>query len=265
MSTAQTPTADPPPARATPTARWTTGHVVSLVVGSLLLLAGLGAGAAGAFLAWADHAHRDAAGYLTGPTERYTTTGYAFRLGTIDLGTWRSDADLNRWLGTLRVSAESRQGAPVFIGVADEREVSAYLGGMMARYRDGRHHYGGMVVLTRPPAMPAGLPFWTASVTGTGRQTLTWKPSPGRWTLVVMNADASARVDVDLTGAATVPSVRPVKISLLAAGGGTLLAGALLVGLAIAAASRNRPAAAQDADPPQPPPPPQPQPQREEP
>jgi hypothetical protein len=256
MSTAQIPLAAPPPARGVPAASWTAGRVVSLVIGSLLLLVGLTAGVGGAAVTWADHTQRDTTGYLTGPTERYTTAGYALRFGAIDLGTWRSDAGLDRWLGTLRVRAESRQGSPVFIGIADSRDVDAYLGAMMTRYRDGGRHYGGMVVLARPPAAPAGLPWWTASAAGTGRQTLTWQPTPGKWTLVVMNADASARADIDIAGGATVPSLQAIGIGLLAGGGITLLAGALLVGLAIAAASRARPAAGpdgagRDAGPPQ--------------
>jgi hypothetical protein len=59
--------------------------------------------------------------------------------------------------------------------------------------------------------------------------------------MVVMNGDASAGLDVDVTGATTVPALRPTGIGLLVGGVVALLAGGLLVGLAVAAAPPRRP------------------------
>jgi hypothetical protein len=210
--------------------------VVSVVIGALLLLIGFGVTAGGAVITWADNTQRDSAGYLTGPTERYTTPGYALRFGTIDLGTWPTDADLSQWLGTIHVSAASQQGEPVFIGIADTRDVNAYLGGMMSSYQDRTHRYGATVVMGRPSTPPTDKTFWTASANGTGQQSFTWEPSAGTWTLVVMNADASAPVDVTVEGGATIPALQPIGIGLLVGGGIALLAGGLLVALAIATA-----------------------------
>jgi hypothetical protein len=211
--------------------------VVSVVIGSLLLLIGFGAAAGGAVITWADNTQRDSAGYLTGPTERYTTAGYALRFGTIDLGTWRGDADLSRWLGTVRVRAESRQGEAVFIGIADSRDVNTYLGGMLSNYQDRTHRYGAMVVMGRPSTPPTDQRFWTVSATGTGQQSLTWAPTGGTWTVVVMNADASAPVDVQVQGGAAVPVLQPIGIGLLIGGVIALLIGGLLVALPVAAAT----------------------------
>jgi hypothetical protein len=40
--------------------------------------------------------------------------------------------------------------------------------------------------------------FWARSTSGTGNLTLAWKPRPGAWRAVVMNANGSREVTADL-------------------------------------------------------------------
>ena len=101
---------------------------------------------------------------------------------------------------TARSASRSARTArrPVFVGIARTRDVDAYLDRSAhatltdvevdpfeADYRTT----GG---LTRPAA-PGTQPIWAARRTGTGTQTLTWDVEDGDWSVVVMNADGSAR------------------------------------------------------------------------
>ena len=74
--------------------------------------------------------------------------------------------------------------------------------------------------------------------TGPGTQTLAWQVAGGRWTVVVMNADATAPVSVRVNVAATLPALPWVATGLLIAGVFFLLAGGLLIALPVRGASR---------------------------
>jgi hypothetical protein len=47
-----------------------------------------------------------------------------------------------------------------------------------------------------PAPSPAAQPFWVATASGPGPQTLLWNKERGAWSAVVMNADGSPGVDV---------------------------------------------------------------------
>ena len=64
--------------------------------------------------------------------------------------------------------------------------------------------------------------FWSASARGTGDQTLEWDLRDGDWSVVVMNADGSPGVDVELDAGAKVPWLE--EIGWTALGGGALIA-----------------------------------------
>jgi hypothetical protein len=64
---------------------------------------------------------------------------------------------------------------------------------------------------------------------------LTWEPTGGDWTVVIMNADASRGLTVRGDVGATVPALTGVAVALLA-GGAVLVAGGTL--LAVLAAGR---------------------------
>jgi hypothetical protein len=69
-----------------------------------------------------------------------------------------------------------------------------------------------------PPAMPTLQGFWAASTSGSGTQAVTWKPSGGRWTVVVMNADAGRSVRADVSVGAKTDLLLPIGTVLLTFG-----------------------------------------------
>lgn len=97
---------------------------------------------------------------------------------------------------------------------------------------------------TRAPATPGSQTFWVASAEGTGTQTVAMAVRSGSWVAVVMNADASRTVSVDLAAGARTALLGPITFGLaigalvlLGAGVALLLWGASGLGRAAAASS----------------------------
>ena len=71
-------------------------------------------------------------------------------------------------------------------------------------------------------------PFWVKSTSGAGSLALDWKPRPGNWRAVVMNADRSRGVTAELQLGARTSLLWWIGAALLAAG---VLAAAAAAGL----------------------------------
>ncbi len=200
------------------TTRWGAGRIVLLVVGSILGLLSLAALAAGGAATVIDQTQRDANGYLmTGP-ETYETNTYAFVSGTYKGGVPGADlALMSDLLGTVRITSDSAQ--PVFVGIARPAAVDRYLGTVnreQARnFTSSRSDYklytGG-----KPATPPTAQQIWATSITGSGAQTLTWKPRSGNWRVVLMNADGTPGPISTLNVGARVPDLLSIGIGLLA-------------------------------------------------
>jgi hypothetical protein len=67
---------------------------------------------------------------------------------------------------------------------------------------------------------------------------VTWRPSTGDWTAVIMRADGGAGVRTVVRVGATAPGLPWIAAGVLAVGAVLLIAGGLLVGLAARGASR---------------------------
>jgi hypothetical protein len=141
-------------------------------------------------------------------------------------------------LATLRVVCENMDPSRgVFIGIASAADVTAYLGdaaydeiidfSLHPYTLDFRRH-AGTATLTAPTEET----FWTASVFGTEAQSLTWNVDPGRYALVLMNADASTDLDLETRVGARVPLLRGVGIGLVTGGVIVLFIASLLIYLA---------------------------------
>ncbi len=230
MSTTDTRPDDAP--AAAPAARlvssWTAGRVVGVTLASTALLGGALLATAGAGVHVVADQHREG-DYLTSDTAHLSSAGHALTVEDIDLHGLPGD-----WLlGTARLRATAAEGSAVFVGVAPTDDVEDYLAGVerteVVDLDDTEYleHAGG------PPGAAADqTDIWTAQASGPGTQTLTWEPTEGDWSVVVMNGDASAGVDVRADVGATVPSLGDVVWLLLAAGlvvGGAGVAGILLV------------------------------------
>jgi hypothetical protein len=214
--------------------------VVLLVLGSIAALLGLVLTAAGAVLVGIHATQRNADGYYTSPIERFETPTYALTSEDVQLGADRDGRDWGplRDIGTARIQAQAASGAAVFIGIAPHDDVERFLAASAhdeltdvsfdpfeATYR----RTAGEV----PPAAPARQGFWAASATGAGLQTLTWEIEAGDWDVVVMNADGTRDVTVDVSAGVKTGLLLPFGIGLLAGGLASGAAGAVLVLVAL--------------------------------
>ena len=225
---------------------WTAGRAVALVIGSILVVGGLGLAAGGATLVVADQVARDADGFMMSPRERLATDGFAITSEDAQVETAGAPDQLPDVLvGDVRVSAEAAGGTDLFVGVASTPDARAYLGDVrhatVLDFPESDPTYrateGGA-----PETPPAEQDFWAARATGSD-PTLTWSLEEGDWTIVVMNADGSDAVTADVSAGAEVPWVATVIAVLFVLAGLALLIGALLIAIPVRAAARPAPPA----------------------
>ena len=222
-------------------------RIVFVVLGSILALMGLALLAGGGVLGWALATQRDDAGFFTTSSQRFHTRTAAITTRDIDLGTpgpddWWADRDI----ATVRIRGASASSAPIFIGIGRDAAVERYLAGVRhdevtdvdydpfrATYRV--HNAGGAATATPP----IGQRFWVARAAGIGTRSVTWHLKPGRWAVVVMNADGRAPVRADIQLGAKVQYLVPLAVGL--GGGGLvllLIGAALIVGAVVARGHR---------------------------
>jgi hypothetical protein len=182
-------------------------RVAAIIASGLIALLSLGFLAAGGVLLWGD-SKKDADGYISSRTERFTTETSALATENLDLDLDGAaslvDDDV---YGKVRLRAESTGGKPVFVGIARTSDVDDYLRGTAHElvtdvdyspfHADYRRQDGD-----RAPAAPGGRRFWAASAQGEGKQALTWDVKDGDWSVVVMNADGSPGVHAGVSAGA---------------------------------------------------------------
>jgi hypothetical protein len=198
--------------------------IATLATALVLALAGTVALAANAF--------RDGGGYFDWPTETFSSGGYAIAMKTVDVSKapqWALDAGVDR----VRVQASS--GRPIFVGIARTGELDRYLRGTEHDDVSGLAYHPFQVDYDHASGraadrLPANETFWVKSVSGAGKVALDWKPRPGSWRAVVMNADGSRGVTAELKFGVRTSLLRWLGAGLLgaaalaAAGAAVLLA-----------------------------------------
>jgi hypothetical protein len=205
-----------PEARARLHGGWTSGRVVSVVVGSVLALCALGGLAGGGVLAVGG------VDVDLGAHGRYHSPGYAL---VSDSANWRTQ--LFGAVDSVRFRATADGAKPIFVGAARPASVRGYLHGV--RYTTV--HANGNVVQhdgTAPTTAPGAAVDWTAQSTGTGTQTLRWNRGDGEQVLVAMNADGSPSVSARVVSLTVTLRTSPALAAGLLAGG------AVLLGIAVA-------------------------------
>jgi uncharacterized membrane protein len=216
-----------------------TGRIVLTVVGTVLALVGVAIMLAGAGLMFL-HTQRDAEGYLTSPAFTLETDGYA--LATDEALLLEADPGTDRvpFLDRLDLRIEVERGdGEVFVGIAPEGEVAAYLEGVthseVERLAPGAGSRLAPVEGGRTPQPPTEVGLWTASAAGSAPLTLDGEAEAGRWAGVIMNADGSPGIDVTVSGAVRTGSRLPAGIAVTVIGLVLLLAGVAMVvaGLAV--------------------------------
>jgi hypothetical protein len=171
---------------------WTAGRVIAMVFASIGGLIGLVLLVGGIALLSAHLFARDDDGYYTSDRELLESATYAITSEEIDLGADADDWAPEGLLGELRLRVESPDR--VFVGIGPGVDVARYLSRVaydeLTDFDAGEAqldlHQGG-----RPRTPPRAQDFWVAEAEGSGEQALTWDADFGRWTVVVMNADAA--------------------------------------------------------------------------
>ncbi|WP_127507756.1 hypothetical protein [Actinoplanes solisilvae] len=189
-------------------------------------------GIGGAVLLSVDSA-RDSTGYVTSPTMQLSTATAAVTAGHIsitDTGLWaRNVADV----GGVRVTVASADGQPMFIGIAPEREVDAWLAGtahdQLTGFESSAGRYDRVAGMTRAVPDPTAETFWLASGVGSGA-TLRWEVTDGDYAVVVANLDGTPGIAADVRGAIQVPDLTGLGGGLLATG---IVLGLIAVGLIV--------------------------------
>ena len=206
--------------------------IVSIVIGALLIIVGLGLLVPGAFLLWLHESQRDEAGFYETSSRAVVTETYALTSPEVDvhLGDVR-DWIPEGWTGTARLRVES-SSKELFIGIGPTDRVAAYLSGVAHDEMQNFAARGTRIEYRRieggpPPTRPGDQDFWVASTSGSGP--LEWDVLDGDWTAVLMNADASAGVQADLRLGARLDFLFPIAVGLLVAGVVLLLIGVVLV------------------------------------
>ena len=221
------------PATPTPasTRRTPVGGIVLLVLGVLLTLA-KAATLAGGVAATTSVVAQQRDGYVSSPTARLASGGFALTTPSTSAATGGAIPRLPFDLGRVRVQAEGAQ--PIFIGIARRADVDRYLAGVAhsevtdVQYRPFRAQYREVSGSTTP-VDPTAQPFWTAHASGSGRQQLTWPVQSGDWAVVVMNRDGRAGVSAAVQVGFHTDLLAPIAAVATAVGLGLLAVGVVLV------------------------------------
>ncbi|MGD9703190.1 MAG: DUF4389 domain-containing protein [Acidimicrobiia bacterium] len=199
------------------------GRVVALVIGCLMALVGVGLLLATVGIGWAYTTQRDDDGYFTTDAQRIESTTAVLHSTNLDLG---SDERRGGWpfgdgdLATVRLRATAREGDELFIGIARTEDVEEYLAGVThdevtkIDFKDDDVTYRRREGTVVSPPLPAAQPFWAASASGPGQQTLVWDVETGDWSIVAMNADASPDVVADVSAGVKLNFLVPLMIGL---------------------------------------------------
>lgn len=212
------------------------GKAILVTVGALVAMLAMGLIVGGGGLLWGYSNDRTPDGYFTSPDVELATSQFALTSADIDLGSRPGDWFPDGRLATVRLDVAPADDSPIFVGIGLEADVDAYLQGVgtseVTEIRTDAVTY--RETSGAPPvALPSQQDFWAASAEGPLTQSVTWELERGVWTVVIMNADGSPGVSVDVSAGATTDLLIPVALGLIAAGAvfGILAAILLVVAL----------------------------------
>ncbi|GCE43680.1 hypothetical protein Rhow_007910 [Rhodococcus wratislaviensis] len=221
------------------------GRTVALVLGCVCALAGFALLCAAVFLGWA-YVEQNDNGHLASAAERFRSTATALVSERIDL---LDDGEMPRGLSTenvgrvlLRVTSDEPD-RPIFVGIGPG---DAYLAGVahtqvtaveFGPFRPSYREISG----DRIPEPPSAQSFWSVAAAGAGPQEVRWDLQPGSWTVVVMNADGSPGISIDVQVGARWNFLGPLALGVLIGAVVLLGAGIALVVTGVIGLGRNGP------------------------
>jgi hypothetical protein len=219
-----------PPAVTTQRSGWTSGRVAALAIGVFLGLNSLIPLGAGGTALWANITQRDD-GYVATDVQAFSASGSALVTKPADPGVpgfgWLYSPSV---LGEIRIRVTPASAdSTLFVGIGPSNEVNRYLAGVGHTvitdfWSRSVQPVGGNATAAAPDSQD----FWVASDSGTGSRTVTWEPTGGSWSVVVMRADGQPGVDVRADLGATLPPLVWISVGLLLFGL-VLLAGGLFL------------------------------------
>ncbi len=196
-------------------------RIVAVIIGGVLALTAIGLIFAGVGLVTAAAVRSKEGVVWSDPigvaTPRYAVTGDRFHIRDYP-GEW-----LQQGLIDLRLEVATTNGKPLFAGVGPAPDVDRYLGGVG---HDVAIDFGGNrpkfetkpVEGSAPPSPPADQKFWVASTASPAGTPLIWSVVPGDWSVVILNADASAGIAGQVRVGAYLPFLAPIGGAILAVG-----------------------------------------------
>ncbi len=222
-----------------------TGKIILLVIGILVLLLTVGLLFAGGALVWVSSSQTDSDGFFNTSSIVLERDSHALVVPSINIDV--ETMGLWEWSDffTLKIEGSNNDGAGgIFLGVAREADIDSYLSGVeydeisrLTIHHDDAAPYD--IEFTRKhgnstPADPATQTFWLVSAHGVGTQSLEWSPeAAGSFSVVLMNEDASRGVDLSVVVGAKVPLVFAVGVGLLGGGVVGLVIGVVMIYLAV--------------------------------
>ena len=208
------------------------GKLMLGLLGGVLALVAIALLVGGGALVWAMGTHQSSDGFLMSTTEEVTTGSYALTSSHLDLGALRTEWVPTSWLATVQVNAAPTGDPPLFLGIGPESDVRAYLEDVahteVTKFSERevtyRHNEGDAV-----PVLPSRQDFWVVSNEGSGTESISWDIEPGDWRMVIMNADASPEVAVDVSLGVKTPWLAVLMVGLLVVGVGLAVLAAVMM------------------------------------
>jgi hypothetical protein len=211
------------------------GRILGIVVGSLVLLVGLGLLLGGGGVLVAERVLADAEGFVALRSASISQDTYAVvapaRIEGAPWFWWRHAVTLR-----LVVAGRGTEGKPMFVGLAERVDVGRYLSGVsyaevhrlgvegVDRSRQPRLQYQTMTGTTAP-SDPTTQTFWLETAASSRSQRLDWRIEPGDYCVVLMNADGSRGVNATVSLGVKAPVVLRIAAIVLGVGAAMFLLG----------------------------------------
>lgn len=212
------------------------GRLFPIIAGCVLALPALGLLAAGGGLGAAQLWQRDNAGFFEIEVDRLDSSTPVVMVDDLSFASHPGTPGwiLNSLQADLRLKiAGADSSAETFVGIARDKDVARYLEGVakasVADLVDGKSPVYHVKEGSNDVAAPVDQDFWVATASGTGNQELEWRATDGNWSIVVMNADGSPGVSVDLEAGLKVAALGRLVVTLLIVGGAMAAASVALV------------------------------------
>ncbi len=215
------------------------GKIVLLVFGVIIVVVAVGLVFGGGSLMWLERTHGDGEGFLASDTIDIERNSYAVVTGPIELDDVA--LDVLDWMGIATAfGVEASNNDPskqIFLGIAEESDVESYLDdvtydemtladGCCLSFRPSYTTHAG----TSQPGAPASQDFWSVRALGDGTQAIEWETEVGSYSIVLMNGDGSAGLDLDAVFKVKVPdSLFAISLGLLVGGILALLLGTFMI------------------------------------